>query len=88
MRSPIEEYTFQPRAPRIPLRKRVHWALWHKIRPRTAAEIHGHRDIRNRTSLGDLSSLLKKMVGDGDLTAVKDFGSKGGTGYKRARRGH
>lgn len=71
---------------RIPLRKRVKWALAHKKLPRTAAQIQSLPSINAYAGLGTLSSLLKKMVSEGELAVTKGFGARGGNGYKLVKK--
>jgi hypothetical protein len=69
---------------RLPLRKRVLFALRCKKLPRTAAQILAIPSVGAYAELGTLSSLLKKMVTDGDLEVTAGYGPRGGNGYKRS----
>lgn len=72
--------------PRVPLRKRIKWALAHKKLPRTAQWFKSHPGIEPYAGIGTVSSLLKKMVDDGDLLGIDNYGPLGGRGYKLNRR--
>jgi len=70
------------------IRKRAKAKLARKVKPRTAAQIQMILNTEGTgpfVGLGTLSSLLKKMVDDGELQPVPGVGPHGGTGYKLYR---